>query len=59
MLKFLEGKALGKQLRPLVLFSPEKRRLKRGLMAAYSFLTREAEGQTLVPLTEKDSSLRW
>lgn len=59
MVKGLQEKIYEEQLKPLGLFSPEKRRLKRGLMAAYSFLTREAEGQTLVPLTEKDSSLRW
>lgn len=62
MVKGLQGKIYEEQLRALGLFSLKKRRLKRGLVSACSFLTREAEGKTLislVSLTEKDSSLRW
>jgi len=47
MVKDLESKMLEDQLRSFVLFSPEKRRLRGGLMAAYSLLMRGAEGQTL------------
>ena len=37
-----------KQLKLLDLFSPEKRRLRRGLMVADSFLRRRLEGQEVL-----------
>lgn len=43
MMKGLEGKVYGEQLKSLCLFCPEKRRLKGDLMVAFSFLAREAE----------------
>ena len=47
MVKSLEGKMYEEWLRSLGLFSPEQSRLRGGLMAACSFLTRWAEGQVL------------
>ena len=47
MVKALEGKMFEEQLRCLGLFSPEQSRLRGGLMAACSSLTRGAEGQAL------------
>jgi len=47
MVKGLEGKMCEEQLRPLGLLSPEQSRLRGGLMAACSSLTRGAEGQAL------------
>ena len=43
MVKGLERKKYDEQLKLLGLFSLEKRRLRRGLMAAYSLLTRGGE----------------
>lgn len=43
----LEGKMCEERLRSLGLFSPEQSRLRGGLMAACSSLTRGAEGQAL------------
>ena len=45
MVEGLEKKMHEEQLRSLVLFSSEQSRLKGGLMAACSSLTRGAEGQ--------------
>lgn len=45
IVKGLEGKTSEERLRSVGLFSPEKRRLREGLMAAYSFVTRGLEGQ--------------
>ena len=47
MVKGLEGKMCEERLRSLGLFSPEQSRLRGGLMAACSSLTRGAEGQAL------------
>ena len=47
MVKGLEGKMYEEQLKSLALFSPEQSRLRGGLMAACSSLTRGAEGQAL------------
>ena len=56
MVKGLEGKMCGEWLRPLNLFSPEKRRLRRGHMVAYSFLMRVVKEQVLISLmTAKES----
>ena len=44
MLNELEGKACEKQLRSLGLFSPEQRRLRGGLMVAYSSSQGERRG---------------
>jgi len=44
MVKGLQGKTYEEQLRFLGLFSPEKRRLRGGLMVAYSF-SQGVEGQ--------------
>ena len=48
VVKGLEGKTYEEQLRSFGLFSPEKRRLRGGLMAACSFLTRGAVGKALI-----------
>ena len=47
MVKGLEGKMYEEQLRSLGLSIPEQSRLRGGLMAACSSLTRGAEGQAL------------
>ena len=47
MVKGPEGKLYEEWLRPFCLFSPEKWRLRGGLMVACMFLTRGAEGQAL------------
>ena len=47
MVKGHEGKKYEEQLKSLGLFSPEQRRMRGGLMAAGSSLTRGAEGQAL------------
>ena len=47
MVNGLEGKTYEEQLRSLGLLSPEQSRLRGGLMAACSSLTRGAEGQAL------------
>ena len=47
MVKGLDRKTYEEWLRCLGLFSPEQSRLRGGLMAACSSLTRGAEGQTL------------
>ena len=47
MVKSLEGKLYEEQLRCLGSFSPEQSRLRGGLMAACSSLTRGAGGQAL------------
>ena len=48
MVKCLAGKAFEEQLTSLALLNPEKRRLRGGLMVAYSFLMRGTEGQVLI-----------
>lgn len=48
MVKGLEGKIYEEQLRSFELFSPEQRRLREDLIAAYGFLMRGAEGQALI-----------
>ena len=44
MVKGLEGKTYEKWLKSLALFSPEKRRLRGGLVVACSFLTKWGRG---------------
>ena len=46
--KGLEEKMCQEQLRSLGLFSPKKRRQRKGLITAYSFLRRGVDGQELV-----------
>ena len=47
MVRSLEGKMYEDRLRSLGLFSPEQSRLRGGLMAACSSVTRGVEGQAL------------
>ena len=47
MVKGVEGKTCEEQLKSLGLFNPEQSRLRGGLMAACSSLTRGAEEQVL------------
>ncbi|GAB0183269.1 mitochondrial enolase superfamily member 1 [Grus japonensis] len=56
MVEGLEGKAYEERLESLGLFSLEKRRLRGGLIAAYSFLTRGSKGAgaDLLPLVTSD-----
>jgi len=42
------GKMYEEQIKSLGLFSPMKRRMRGGITAAHSFLTRRAEGQVLI-----------
>lgn len=48
-MKDLEGKMYEECLKSLGFFSPEKKRLRGGLMVAYSFLTGGMQEQVLIP----------
>ena len=61
MVKGLEGKMYEERLRSLGLFSPEQSRLRGGLVAACSSLTRGAEGQVLssAPWEQRQDPREW
>jgi len=44
-MKGVEGRMYEERLQSLVFFSPEKRKLRGGLMVAYSFITRRVKRQ--------------
>lgn len=48
MVKCLEAKAYGEQLKSYDFFSLEKRRLSGDLLVSYNFLTRGMEEQALI-----------